>query len=71
MKHYGKLTAWITAAWFIFVLCASALHLFQNESNRIGFAVAVSALTPIVVFALWFACSESFRNFALHWTCAL
>lgn len=65
MNHYGRLTAWTTAAWFILVLCASALHLFENESNRVGFAVALSALTPIVVFALWYARSEGFRKFVL------
>ncbi len=59
------MTAWLITAWFIFVLYASALHLFQNESNRIGLAVALAALTPIAVFALWFAGSEKFRQFAL------
>src|SRR2546427_7001749 len=31
-----------------------------------GLAVAIAALTPIVVFSLWFAASESFRSFALR-----
>jgi hypothetical protein len=65
MKNYGKLTTGIIVFWFIFVLSASALHLFQNDSNRIGIAVGIAALTPIVVFSLWFAASESFRRFAL------
>jgi hypothetical protein len=65
MKHYGKLTLALIAAWFIFALSASALHLFRNNSQRVGIAVAIAALTPIVVFAQWFAVSENFRQFAL------
>jgi hypothetical protein len=65
MKHYGKLTVALIAGWFIFALSASALHLFENNSQRVGIAVAIAALTPIVVFALWFAASETFRQFAL------
>ena len=62
---YGKLTAGLIAAWFIFALSASALHWFRNDENRVGLAVAVAAVTPILVFALWFAASKTFRQFAL------
>jgi hypothetical protein len=65
MKNYGKLTTGIIVGWFIFALSASALHLFKNDSNRIGLAVAIAALAPIVVFSLWVAASETFRQFAL------
>ena len=65
MKNYGKLTAGLIAGWFLFVLFASAQHLFKNGSNRLGVAVGLAALTPIVVFSLWFATSEKFRQFAL------
>src|SRR6266404_2776526 len=65
MKNYGKLTAALIAGWFIFALSASALHLFRNDAQRVGIAVAIAALTPIVVFALWFAISGNFRRFAL------
>ncbi len=65
MRSYGKFTAGLVAAWLILVLCASALHLFQNESNRIGLAVALSAVAPIVLFVLWFAGSDNFRQFVL------
>ena len=64
MKNYGKFIAWLIAVWFLFVLSASALHLFENNSNRIGLAVAIAAVTPIVVFFLWLAASESFQRFA-------
>src|SRR5260370_2716480 len=65
MKNYCKATLRLIAAWFIFALSASALHLFRNDSNRVGLAVGVAALTPIVVFSLCFAASEKFRQFAL------
>jgi hypothetical protein len=65
MRNYGKLTIGIIVVWFIFALSASALHLFKNDANRIGVEVAIAALAPIVVFSLWFAVSEKFRQFAL------
>ncbi|MCU1239635.1 MAG: hypothetical protein JWO71_361 [Candidatus Acidoferrum typicum] len=65
MKNYAKLTIGLVIVWFVFALSASALHLFQNNANRIGLAVAIAAVTPIVVFSLWFAASDSFRRFTL------
>ena len=62
---YGKLTAGLIAAWFLFALSASALHWFRNDANRVGLAVAFAAVVPILVFALWFAASEKFRQFTL------
>ena len=67
MKTYGKLMTVLVTGWFIFALSASATHLFKNASNRLGLAVAVGALVPIVVFSLWFAASESFRQFTMSW----
>jgi hypothetical protein len=65
MKNYGKIVAALIAVWFLFSLCASALELFRNDAQRVGIAVAVAAVTPIVLFALWFWLSQSFRQFAL------
>jgi len=65
MKNYKSLTIGIVVAWFVFALSASALHLFKNESERVGLAVAIAALTPIVVFAVWLAASANFRKLAL------
>jgi len=64
-ESYAKLTAGLIAAWFLFALSASALYWFKNDQNRVGLAVAVAAVTPILVFALWFAASKTFRQFAL------
>jgi len=65
LKNYGKFAAGLIAAWFLFALSASALDGFKNDANRVGLAVAVAAVAPILVFALWFASSEKFRRFAL------
>jgi hypothetical protein len=65
MKNYGKPVLGLIVAWFILVLSASALQLFKNDSNRVGVAVAIAALTPVLIFALWFAASEKFRKFTL------
>jgi len=62
---YGKLTAGLITAWSLFALSASALHWFRNDANRVGLAVAFAAVVPILVFALWFATSEKFRQFTL------
>ena len=65
MTKYGKITAVLLVVWFVGVFSASALQLFENQSNRFGLGVAVAALAPLIVFSLWFAASEGFRNFAL------
>jgi hypothetical protein len=65
MKRYGKVTAGLLVAWFAFALIAGALGVFQNATDRIGAAVGIAAGVPIVVFALWFAVSASFRRFVL------
>jgi hypothetical protein len=63
--NYGRLTTGLILALFIFVLFLSAFHGFKNDANRIGLAVAAAALIPLVVFSLWFAASEKFRQFCL------
>src|ERR1700681_3208133 len=65
MKSYARLTYGLIAGWFVFALAASALQIFKTDSNRIGFAVAIAAVMPILAFSLWFAASEKFRQFTL------
>lgn len=65
MSRYGKLTLWLIGLWFGISLTASALGLFRNEEQRVGLGVAIAASAPILLFALWFAASSSFRAFAL------
>jgi len=55
----------LIGAWFVFALSASALNVFRNDAERVGIAVAIAALAPIVVFAVWYATSEGFRKFAM------
>jgi hypothetical protein len=64
MKAYAKLTITLVAAWFLFALTGSALHLFRNDEQRIGLGVALAAGIPILLFALWVAVSRDFRQFA-------
>jgi hypothetical protein len=61
--RYEKLG--LVAIWFLLALYASASEWFRNDANRIGLAVAAAAVTPILVFALWFASSEKFRQFVM------
>ena len=63
--NYGRLTAGIIAAWFVFALSASALHVFETKPGVPPLPVGISALAPIIVFLIWFAASTSFRRFAL------
>jgi hypothetical protein len=65
MTKYGNITAGLLAVWFVTVFSASAAHLFENGSAQFGLSIAVAALAPMIVFLLWFAASEGFRNFAL------
>jgi len=65
MRNYRKVTGWLIGAWFVFVVGASAMQLFKNDSERIGLAVAIAAGAPIVVFAVWLAASRAFREFTL------
>jgi hypothetical protein len=62
---YGKLTAGLIAAWFIFSLSASALHLFRTDPSQPPLPLLLAVLTPIAIFALWYWNSKSFREFVL------
>src|SRR5262249_52968612 len=63
--RYGKLTMGLIGAWFTFALVASALNIYKNGSQRIGIAAAITAVAPILVFSLWIATSQKFREFVL------
>jgi hypothetical protein len=65
MKSYKKLVSALIGGWFAVALSASALRFFENDSNRIGLEVALAALAPVVLFAVWFAASPDFRKFTL------
>jgi hypothetical protein len=63
--NYGRLSAGLIAAWFVFAFSAAAFHLFNTDPNLPPLALGLAALTPIVAFLVWFATSTGFRQFAL------
>jgi|KBSMisStaDraftv2_1062788.scaffolds.fasta_scaffold02356_4 hypothetical protein len=65
MTAYGKITVGLIAAWFVFALSASALHVFVNPSQQIALSVALAAGIPLIVFFAWLAASQNLRKFAL------
>ena len=65
MSKYAKLTGGIIAAWFVFSVVASTLHLYTNAPNQPPLRMGLAAVTPIVIFLAWFFSSPKFRQFAL------
>lgn len=65
MSRYAKLTSWLIGAWFVVSLAASGLHLYQNSPNQPPLPLGIAALTPIIVFLVWFTVSASFREFTM------
>jgi hypothetical protein len=64
-NSYAKLSWALILLWFVTAVTASAQHVFLNTDARFGLPVAVAALTPLILFLVWFASSPGFRNFAL------
>ena len=74
MSKYAKLSAGLLAAWLVFSLLSSALHLYRNAPNTPPLALGLAVVTPMVLFLVWFASSQGFRQFVLslsrapsHW----
>jgi hypothetical protein len=65
-EKYRKLTSWLIAAWFVFALSASALHLFQGQPAAPPIALGLAVLIPVIVFGAWFRFSPEFRSFVLN-----
>ena len=63
MTKYARSSIALITAWFLASLTASAAHVFENDSARLALPVAIAALTPLVLFGLWFAISPGFRRF--------
>ena len=62
---YAKLTTGLILVWFLFSLTASALHLFKTEPDQPPLPVGLAVLIPIVIFVIWSAASQPFRQFLL------
>jgi hypothetical protein len=65
MSKYAKISAGLLAAWFLFSLFSSAMHLYSNAPNTPPIALGIAVATPIVLFLIWFASSPGFRQFVL------
>jgi hypothetical protein len=65
MTSYAKLTSGLIGAWFVLIVAASALHLIENAPSKPPLPLGIAAITPIVVFLVWFAASPPFRQFTL------
>jgi hypothetical protein len=65
MSKYAKLSAGLLAAWLVFALSSSALHLYRNAPNTPPIALGIAVVVPIVLFLIWFASSPAFRQFVL------
>jgi hypothetical protein len=62
---YAKLATGLLVAWAVLSISASALHVFTNNAARLGPAVGLAALIPVVGFSVWFVASPGFRTFAM------
>lgn len=65
MAGYSKLTRSLIAAWFLFALAASALHLYSNAPNRPPLPLGLAVVVPVAAFLVWYAASPRFREFVL------
>jgi hypothetical protein len=65
MSKYAKLSAGLLAAWLVFSLFSSALHLYRNAPNTPPLALGLAVVIPIVLFLVWFTFSPGFRQFVL------
>lgn len=64
-EKYRTFISWLIAAWFVFALLASALHLFQTPPNAPPLAFGLAVVIPVLVFVIWFRISPGFRGFLL------
>ena len=65
MSKYAKLSAGLLAAWLVFALFSSAMHLYVNAPNKPPIALGLAVVTPVVLFLVWLASSPGFRQFVL------
>lgn len=63
MSKYVKVSVGLLAAWLVFSLSSSALHLYRNAPNTPPIAFGIAVVTPIVLFLFW--SSPGFRQFVL------
>ena len=64
-ETYRKVTLGLIAAWFVFALLASSLHLFTATPPVPPIGLGLGVLTPIAIFLIWLNLSAGFRSFVL------
>lgn len=65
VRNYSTWTGGMVALWFALVFFASSFQLFPSVSGRPPIPVALAASLPVVLFLVWFAASDGFRQFIL------
>lgn len=65
MSKHAKLSAGLLAAWLVFALSSSALHLYEAAPNTPPIALGLAVVIPVVLFLGWLALSAGFRQFIL------
>jgi len=63
--NYGKLTAWLIAAWLVFSITASSFHLLATPPGQPPIPLLLAVLVPISIFSIWYLRSTPFREFVL------
>jgi hypothetical protein len=63
--NYGKLTAWLIAAWLVFSITASSFHLYLTPPGQPPIPLLFAVLVPISIFSIWYLRSKPFREFVL------
>ena len=63
--NYGKLTAWLIAAWLVFSITASSFHLYETAPEQPPIPLLLAVLVPIAIFSIWYLRSKPFREFVL------
>jgi hypothetical protein len=62
-ETYRRISLGLIAAWFVFALVASLLHLYRVDSSAPPIALGLGVLTPIVIFLAWVRLSPGFRSY--------
>lgn len=65
MAGYAKWTRVLIAAWFVFSLAGSALHLYANAPGQPPLPLGLAVAVPIAAFLVWYGASPRFREFTL------
>jgi len=63
--NYGRVTAWLLAAWFTIAFTAAALGWIEGVPNQPPLPFLISVIVPFAIFSIWVAVSKDFRAFLL------